>query len=47
MWPGAGGKDALNALQAAGVSRAVVPLQVFGADTAEGMRHLAAEVINC
>jgi probable F420-dependent oxidoreductase len=45
MWPGAGGKEGLAALEAAGVHRGVIPLQVFGPDPAEGMRRMSAEVI--
>lgn len=46
MWPGAGGLDAVRALESAGVQRAVIPVQVFGADPAAGMQKLAADVIS-
>lgn len=45
MWPGMGGVEAVRALEAAGVHRAVIPAQVFGADPAAGMRKLSEEVI--
>lgn len=45
MWPGMGGVEAVRALEAAGVHRAVIPAQVFGADPADGMRKLSEEVI--
>lgn len=46
MWPGMGGADAVGALEALGVHRAVVPLQALGANPAEGMQKLAEEVIS-
>lgn len=45
MWPGAGGVDGIRALEAAGVHRVVVPIQVFGADTTAGLTRLANEVV--
>ncbi len=46
MWPGSGGREAVQALEAAGVHRGVVPVRALGADPTEGMRRLSAEVIN-
>jgi len=45
MWPGTGGVAALQALSAAGVHRAVVPLMALGADPAAGIERLGREVI--
>jgi len=45
MWPGHGGKDAVDQLADIGVHRVVVPLQALGPDPAEGMEKLAQEVI--
>jgi probable F420-dependent oxidoreductase len=45
MWTGAGGIEAVRALEAAGVHRAVIPTAVFGADPAAGMRKISQEVI--
>lgn len=45
MWPGIGGIEAIRALEAAGVHRAVIPTQVFGRDFAAGMRKVSEEVI--
>jgi alkanesulfonate monooxygenase SsuD/methylene tetrahydromethanopterin reductase-like flavin-dependent oxidoreductase (luciferase family) len=45
MWPGMGGVDGVRVLEAAGVHRAVIPLQVFGADFATGMRRVSEDVI--
>lgn len=44
-WIGRGGREALAALEAIGVHRVLVPLMALGADPAEGMQKLAAEVI--
>ncbi|MEO8539484.1 MAG: LLM class F420-dependent oxidoreductase [bacterium] len=46
MWPGLGGVDAVRALEAAGVHRAVVPAGVFGPDPAAGLQKLSDEVIS-
>jgi vacuolar-type H+-ATPase subunit F/Vma7 len=45
MWPGQGGKEALAALEAMGVHRAVVPIPALGPNPPEGMEKLAKEVI--
>lgn len=45
MWPGMGGVEALQALGAAGVHRAVVPLMALGGDPAAGIQRMAREVI--
>ena len=45
MWPGAGGLDAVKALEAVGVHRAVIPAMVFGADPAGAMKRISNEVI--
>ncbi len=45
MWPGIGGKDAINALEEAGVHRLVVPIMALGADPVAGISKLAEEVI--
>ena len=45
MWPGMGGADAVQALAAAGVHRAVVPLMALGADPAAGIERIGREVI--
>lgn len=44
-WIGRGGPEALEALEAIGVHRVLVPLMALGPDPAEGMQKLAAEVI--
>ena len=46
MWPARGGAEALHALDAIGVHRAVVPFMALGANPMEGIERLAAEVIN-
>ncbi len=46
MWPGMGGLEAVRALEAAGVHRAVIPVAVFGTDPAAGMRKVSDEVIS-
>ena len=45
MWPGQGGKDAVQMLADMGVGRLVVPVMALGADPAVGIEKLAAEVI--
>jgi probable F420-dependent oxidoreductase len=45
MWPGNGGVEAVQALAAAGVHRAIVPLMVLGANPAEGIQRIGEEVI--
>ncbi|MEM7217953.1 MAG: LLM class F420-dependent oxidoreductase [Pseudomonadota bacterium] len=45
MWPGRGGREAIDAFAAAGVSRLVVPLQALGASPVEGLEQLADEII--
>ena len=45
MWPGRGGRDAIGALEEAGVHRVVVPLFALGANPAEGIQKLAEDVI--
>ncbi len=45
MWPGAGGIEALQVLEKAGVHRAVVPLMALGANPMEGIQRLGKEVI--
>lgn len=45
MWPGTGGIEALDALAAAGVHRAVVPLMTLGSDPAGAIDRLGTEVI--
>jgi probable F420-dependent oxidoreductase len=45
MWSGRGGRDAVEALEAAGVARVVVPLPALGPDPKDGIGRLAAEVI--
>ncbi|MBX3707850.1 MAG: LLM class F420-dependent oxidoreductase [Pseudomonadales bacterium] len=45
MWPGTGGIEALDALAAAGVHRAVVPLMALGSDPAGAIDRLGTEVI--
>ena len=45
MWPARGGAEALGALQAIGVHRAVVPLLALGDNPLEGIERLAADVI--
>jgi len=45
MWPGMGGVDALQALAAAGVHRAVVPLMALGGDPLSGIERIGREVI--
>lgn len=44
-WIGRGGREALDALEAIGVHRVVVPLFVLGDDPVEGIRRLADEVL--
>ncbi|MFP6805724.1 MAG: LLM class F420-dependent oxidoreductase [Pseudomonadales bacterium] len=46
MWPGIGGKDAVKALEEAGVHRLVVPIMALGKDPVAGISKLAEEVIN-
>ena len=46
MWPGSGGKDAVEALADAGVHRLVVPLMALGDNAIEGIKRLAEEVID-
>ncbi len=46
MWPGAGGIEALQVLEKAGVHRAVVPLMALGTNPMEGIRKLGKEVIS-
>jgi probable F420-dependent oxidoreductase len=43
MWPGTGGRTALDALAAAGVHRAVVPTMALGADPAAAIARLGRE----
>ena len=45
MWPGRGGKEAVEALAEVGVSRLVIPLFALGANPAEGIQKIAEEVI--
>jgi probable F420-dependent oxidoreductase len=45
MWPGQGGKEAVEALAASGADRLLVPTQVFGENPVEGIQALAQEVI--
>jgi len=45
MWPGMGGLDALKALAAAGVHRAVVPLMALQGDPLAGIERIGREVI--
>ena len=45
MWSGRGGREALDALDAAGVARVVVPLPALGPDPMDGIGRLSAEVI--
>ncbi len=45
MWPGIGGKDAIKALEDAGVHRLVVPIMALGSDPVAGISKLAEEVI--
>ena len=46
MWPGHGGKEAIEAFEAAGIHRLVVPLFALGADPVEGIQKLAEDVIS-
>jgi probable F420-dependent oxidoreductase len=46
MWPGHGGKEAVEQLADVGVSRLVVPLMALGDNPVEGMSRLAEEVIS-
>ena len=45
MWPAAGGLDGLQALAAAGVHRAVVPLMALGTDPLAGIRRIGEDII--
>ena len=45
MWPGAGGAEAVAALEAAGAHRLVVPVMALGADPVAGISKLAEELI--
>jgi len=45
MWPGTGGKDAVNILEDAGVHRLVVPILALGKDPVAGITALAEQVI--
>jgi probable F420-dependent oxidoreductase len=45
MWPGQGGKEAVEAMAEAGCHRLVVPVFALGADPVAGMQKLAEEVI--
>ena len=46
MWPGQGGKEAVEGLADLGVSRLVVPLFALGDNPLEGIEKLAAQVID-
>lgn len=45
MWPGRGGKESIEALEAAGVSRVVTPIPALGKNPIEGIQKVAEEVI--
>lgn len=45
MWPGSGGIETVQALAAAGVHRAIVPLMALGQNPAEGIARIGEEVI--
>lgn len=45
MWPGQGGVESLQALEAAGVHRAVMLLMGLGPDPVEGIRRIGEDVI--
>jgi probable F420-dependent oxidoreductase len=45
MWPGQGGKEAVEAMAEAGCHRLVVPVFALGADPVAGMQKLSEEVI--
>ena len=45
MWPGIGGKEAVQVLADAGVHRLVVPIMALGPDPVAGISKLAEEVI--
>lgn len=46
MWPGAGGREAVEALEAAGAHRLVVPVMALGPDPVAGISKLAEDVIS-
>jgi probable F420-dependent oxidoreductase len=46
MWPGQGGREAVETMQAAGCHRLVVPIFALGADPVAGMTKLAEDVIS-
>ena len=46
MWPGQGGREAVEAMAHAGVSRLVVPIPALGGNPAEGISRLAEDVIS-
>lgn len=45
MWPGRGGTEALDALEAIGAHRAVVPMMALGPDPVEEIERIAEQVI--
>lgn len=45
MWPGAGGSQAIEALEAVGVHRLVIPIMALGADPVAGVNRIADEYI--
>ncbi len=46
MWPGRGGKEAVEVMAEAGAHRLVVPIFALGANPIEGIQKLAEEVIS-
>jgi hypothetical protein len=46
MWPGQGGREAVETMQAAGCHRLVVPIFALGSDPVAGMTKLAEDVIS-
>ena len=45
MWPGIGGKEAVEALEAVGVSRVVIPVMGLP-DPTEAMHKISEEIIH-
>lgn len=46
MWPGKGGREAIEKFEAAGIHRLVVPLFALGADPITGIQKLAEDIIS-
>lgn len=46
MWPGQGGKEAVEMMADAGCHRLVIPVFALGADPVAGMQKISEEVIN-